>query len=430
MRDKPSRLSAIFRFFCGCYSPINILNNSVNIWGQTEDDAKLELGEVKKQFALEATAIDVLGELMTLYKQQQFGIELISRKLKEENVTASMFNVFRQLTGNATTTMLRIADVRDKHGRNRTECPEKEADLAKEKAENAQVNWQCIEQQAMQGYHYDHALGIVQPGNNLPSMETAIRDIVRMRMLPKSQYEDFMILQLFSALSEDEKKIDPETLCKEEKLTALHNWDPNVHAEPGQTKYKLYEEMSRIIFLQRVHEYNDIYEKAAQHVDGLMDEKQIEPGMRFPFVGVPPIVRKAADGDKEAIAKLQSMVNRTRERTPEAVAKQAEENRRNLDWGHASAVGLAILLAFCSIWMCGCMILSPAMSAMVTPLEVTESLALVDEIVEQTIYRQAAKRAKKNTSHDSWRSLASWRFNADISHAFSEGTTSASLHSG
>ncbi|HQR08814.1 MAG TPA: hypothetical protein PLN21_18480, partial [Gemmatales bacterium] len=426
MREKPSRLSSIIRFLSGCISPINVLNNSVNIWGQPEDEAKLELGEVKKQFALEATAMDVLAELMTLYKQQQFGIELISRHLKGDNVTASMFNVFRQLTSNAKDTVLSLVDYRDKNGRDRTECPEKQADLAKEKAENAQINWQCQEYQAVQGYHYDHALGITQPGNNLPSMETAIRDIVRMRMLPKSQYEDFMILQLFSALSEDEKKIDPETLCKEEKLTALHNWDPNVHAEPGQTKYKLYEEMSRIIFLQRVQEFNEVYEKAAQHVDGLMDEKQIQPGMRFPFVGLPPIVRKAADGDKEAIAQLQSMVNRAREQTPEYVAKQAQENRNILDLGHACAVGLALLLAFCSVWMCACMILTPTMGEMVMPLEVCEVIELVDQ------QKNNHKDTKNGAQHYSVSSASAsfvplWLSTSD---AFFEGSTSAPISSG
>ena len=432
MREKPSRLSSIIRFLSGCVSPINVLNNSVNIWGQPEDEAKLELGEVKKEFALEATAMDVLAELMTLYKQQQFGIELISRKLKDENVTASMFNTHRMMTSNAGAMVLRIADYRDKNGRDRTECPEKQADLAKQKAENAQINWQSQEYQAVQGYHYDHALGLTQPGNNLPSMETAIRDCIRMRMLPKSQYEDFMIMQLFSALTEDEKKIDPETLCKEEKMTALHKWDPNVHAKPGQTKYKLYEEMSRIIFLQRVQEYNAIYEKAAQHVDGLMDEKQIEPGMRFPFVGVPPIVKKAADGDKEAIAKLQSMVNRARERSPEAVGRKAEENRRNLDWGHACAVGLAILLAFCSVWMSACMILSPAMCELTMPLEVCDVLEMMDEVHQNDNHKDTKQNTKHRTQQNSV-SRASASFVPlwfTISDAFFKSSTSAPLHSG
>ena len=101
MREKPSRMSAMKRFLFGCISPVNILINSVNIWGQKEDEAQEELAEVKKQYALDATDMDVLSELMILYNQQQFGIELISRHLKGDNVTASMFNVFRQMTGNA-----------------------------------------------------------------------------------------------------------------------------------------------------------------------------------------------------------------------------------------------------------------------------------------------------------------------------------------
>ncbi|MFT3883450.1 MAG: hypothetical protein QM703_27845 [Gemmatales bacterium] len=415
MTEKPERLSLFRRYLVQGYSTSTLIIQAKVLWGLSEEQARQELNEVKRQLALDATTMDILAELMIVYQQHQQGLEIMSRELKGENVTASFHNTHRMRLNDTKNIIISIGDYRDKAGRNRTECPEKEADLAKEKAENAKITWECAEYQAMQGYHYDHYHGMVQPGNNLPSMELAIRDCIRMRMLPKSQYEDFMILQLFNALTEDEKRIDPETLCKEEKMSALHNWDPNVHAEPGQTKYKLYEEMSRIIFLQRVQEYNDIYAKAAQHVDGLMDEKQIEPGMRFPFVGVPPIVKKAADGDKEAIAKLQSMVNRARMRSPEAVAEEAEENRRNLDWGRASAIGLALLLAFCSVWMCGCMIFSPAMSSIVMPLEVTESLMVVDEVVEQTIYRQdakKAKKAKKNTSHDSWRSSASWRFNS------------------
>jgi len=381
MPDKPERMSIYRRYLATGYTINSLVVHAKALWGISEEEACNELNEVKRQYALEATTMDILGELMIILQQQQHGLEIMSRELKNEGVTASFHNTHRLRVNDTRNLVLCINDVREKAGRNRTECPEKEAENAAQRAENAKIMWESAEYQAMQGYHHDHYHGIVQPGNDLPSMETAIRDCIRMRMLPKSQYEDFMIMQLFNALTEDEKKIDPETLCKEEKMTALHNWDPNVHAKPGQTKYKLYEEMSRIIFLQRIQEYNSIYEKAAQHVDGLMDEKQIEPGMRFPFVGVPPIVKKAADGDKEAIAKLQSMVNLAKARSPEAVAKQAEENRRNLDWGHASAVGLALLLAFCSVWMSACMILSPTMCELAMPLNICHEITLTDEAV-------------------------------------------------
>ncbi len=379
MPDKKERMSLYRRYLATGYTLNSLVVQAKVLWDISEEQARQELNELKRQLALEATTMDVLAELMIVLQQQQHGLEIMSRELKNDGVTASFHNTHRMRVNDSKNIVLCINDVREKAGRNRTECPEKEAEDAAKRAEYAKIQWESAEYQAMRGYHYDHYHGLVQPGNNLPSMELAIRDCIRMRMLPKSQYEDFMIMQLFNALTEDEKKIDPETLCKEEKMSALHNWDPNVHAEPGQTKYSLYQEMSRIIFLQRVQEYNDIYEKAAQHVDGLMDEKQIEPGMRFPFVGVPPIVKKAADGDKEAIAKLQTMVNRARSRSPEAVKKQAEENRRNLDWGHASAIGLALLLAFCSVWMCGCMVFSPTLFAMTTPLDVCDAITLTDE---------------------------------------------------
>jgi hypothetical protein len=61
------------------------------------------------------------------------------------------------------------------------------------------------------------------------------------------------------------------------------------------------------------------------------------------------------------------------------------------------------------------------------PLEMAETLMIVDDIVEQSTNRQDARMAKKNTSHDPWRSLASWRFNSD---AFSEGSSHAPLRSG
>ena len=395
MPDKPERLSAYKRFLFGNISVTNSLLHATGMWGLKEPEAKAELAEVKRQYALEATTMDILGELMVIYHQQQFAIELMARNLKDENVTASYHNTHRLRLNDHIALLFRMSDMRDKQGRNRTECPEKEVDQANQYAETAKMNFTCQEAQARQGYFYDQAHGITQPGNNLLSEAVAIRDCIRMRMLPKSQYEDYMIAKLLGALTEDEQKLDPETLSKEELITDLHTWDPMEHAAPGQTQYHEHQKLAQIIFLERVQQYNKVYEKAAAHVDGLLDLHQIQPGMRFPFVGLPPVVKKAADGDPMAIVELQLMVAKAKEQTPEYVSKQAQENRNIMDFGKACTMGLALLLAFCSVWMCMTMVMGATNDVQIAPGESPAG----DHAVVETMNEEIISRLSSDTMH-------------------------------
>jgi len=393
MSTETDRKPAIKRLLCTGYHANTILPHAKALWDLSDEQAAQAIADVKTDFALEATTLDILGELMMLYEQQRVGIDIMSRKLKDEDLPASYQNTHRLRVNDAVSILWKIDDLRTRTGRDRSEPPEKAADRAIEKSENAKVNFTCVESQARQGYFYDNANGITQPGNLLPSEAVAIRDCIRMRMLPKSQYEDYMIAKLLNALTEDEKKIDPETLSKDEVMTDLHTWDLMEDAAPGQTKFQEHQKLAQIIFLQRVQEYNAIYEKAAVYVDGLLDEKQIKPGMRFPFVGIPPVVKKAADGDKAAIAELQIMVNRAKEQTPEYVRKQAEENRNLMDFGKPCAIGLALLLAFCSVWMCMTLVLGPTNIAHVTGTS-TDDMGATVSVLRNSGYQQPRHKSE------------------------------------
>jgi hypothetical protein len=282
------------------------------------------------------------------------------------------------------------------------------------------------------GYFYDTRYGLAQAGIDLLSEDLAIRDVVRMRMLPKSPYEDYMLAKLFGCLSEAEKQMDPETLSKEEVETDLQTWCADLDAEPGSTQYREYEQLAKKIFLKRLNTYNDIWERAEKHVDGLMAIHGIKPRTTRPFVGIPPVVKKAADGDQEAIKELKALVSPLpsagegpgvrgaprdditlgQDSDPDMQSQSAEDIYER-DWGKATTIIIAIFLAFTSLWTCLNLIAGPTALAVVMPLESNDVILLEDIKTDQTINRQDAKQsAKQNDLFTSWRSLASWRFNS------------------
>ena len=332
---------------------------ATQFWGLTPKETRREERRFNRDLALEATSMDILGELMLIYHQKCHIVDNMSRQAKNEDLPASFFNTQRLLLNDCESSLISIAEMREKTGRDRSKPPEKAVERKKEEKRLAEVNFETYESGRATGYFYDNAHGLMQPGNDLLSEQVAIRDVLRMRMLPKSQYEDYMIAQLLGALTEDEKKLDPETLSKEEVVTDLHTWDPMRHAIPGQTKYKEEEKLAQLFFLKRVQEYNEVWAKAEQHVDGLLVMHQIQPGMRYPFVGLPLCVKKAAEGDEQAIAQLQIMVAAAKQQTPEYVNQQVAEHSKLFNLEKITSAALALFLAFSTIWTCMLLIMTP-----------------------------------------------------------------------
>ncbi len=191
-----------------------------------------------------------------------------------------------------------------------------------------------------QGYFYDTRHGIVQPGNNILSWEVAVRDIIRMRMLPKSPHEDYIIAQMLDALTEEEKKYNPEHLSKDTVETDLHTWDPKRFAVPGMTKYK---------------------------EESLLAAKGLKPGMHFPYIGVPPVIRKAAEGDPEAIAEVKIAITSADQMEADwgkpwaidVTQKQPDFDPTGMNFGKSLGYIVTLLLAFTSAWTCLCLVVGP-----------------------------------------------------------------------
>src|SRR5262245_16991340 len=88
------------------------------LWDLSERDARREHRKLMRDYALEATSIDILGELQLKYRQQDFLIDAMARDLKKEGQPASFFNVYRLTINDSTRTLQLIADHRNETGRN------------------------------------------------------------------------------------------------------------------------------------------------------------------------------------------------------------------------------------------------------------------------------------------------------------------------
>lgn len=362
---------------------------ATQFWGLTPEEAGHEERRFHRDLALEATSMDILSELMLIYHQKCHIVDKMSRQVKNEDLPASFYNTQRLLLNDCEASLIHLAQMREKTGRDRSKPPEKAVERKKEEQRRAEIHFQTCESGRASGYFYDNAHGLTQPGNNLLSEQVAIRDVLRMRMLPKSQYEDYMIAQLLGALTEDEKKLDPETLSKEEVVTDLHTWDPMCHAIPGQTRYQEEERMAQLLFLKRVQEYNEVWAKAEKHVDGLLAMHQIQPGMRYPFVGLPPCVKKAAEGDPQAIAQLQIMVAAAKQQTPEYVNQQVAEQSKLFGLEKVASMALALFLSFSTVWMCVLLMMTPQAHGLCPWGEHAQVISSLD-IIAMTADKEAA----------------------------------------
>jgi len=348
-------------------SPQTVHDTATEKWGLTPAEASKLYKKAMRKLALEATSIDSLGELMLTYRCQQNLLDQMARQQDRDDLPASFFNTQRHLLNDCRNTMVSIDTTRKEANRDKSKHPEKAKEREEEVKVIREIQYRNTESCRDQGYFYDCRHGIVQPGNNILSWETAVRDIIRMRMLPKSPHEDYMIAQMLDALTEEEKKYNPDHLSKETMETDLHTWDPKKFAVPGMTKYKEESLLAQRLFLERIQEYNKIWEEAEKHVDGLLAAKGLKPGMHFPYIGVPPVIRKAAEGDPEAIAEVKIAITSPdpQERDwgkPWAIditQEQPDFDPTGMNFGKSLGYIVMMLLAFTSAWTCLCLVIGP-----------------------------------------------------------------------
>jgi hypothetical protein len=367
MQPTETHLAKTRRLMVSGLSQQTLRTTATAIWGLSLDEVDQIEKKTKKGFALEATCLDTLGELMLTYRKQEQLYDEMTRQHKREDLPASFFNTQRLLLSDMRATCVSLDTTRTKAGRDCSKPPEKARERRRRRRESAAITFRHTESNRQQGYFYDNRHGIVQPGNNILSWEVAVRDIIRMRMLPKSQYEDYMIAQMLDALTEEEKKLNPETLSKEEVNTDLHRWDAEFHCEPGPTKYQEESLLAQRIFLERIQEYNKTWADAEKHVDGLLAARGMKLGMRFPYVGVPPVVKKAAEGDPAAIAEIKEAIKPDTQGEADWGRPWSIDYSKSTflpdpsgyNYGKALSYIVTMLLAFTCSWTCLCLVVGP-----------------------------------------------------------------------
>ncbi len=367
MPHEETHLDKAKRMLTSGLSPQTVRTTATTLWDLSPDEADKLLKKTVRKLALEATAIDTLGELMLTYRCQQNLLDQMARQQHRDDLPASFFNTQRHLLNDCRNTMVSIDTTRKEAGRDKSKHPEKAKERAEEVEVYREIQYRNTESCRDQGYFYDTRHGIVQPGNNILSWEVAVRDIIRMRMLPKSPHEDYIIAQMLDALTEEEKKYNPDHLSKDTVETDLHTWDPKRFAVPGMTKYKEESLLAQRLFLERIQEYNKIWADAEKHVDGLLAAKGLKPGMHFPYIGVPPVIRKAAEGDPEAIAEVKIAITSADQMEadwgkPWAIditQKQPLIDPTGMNFGKSLGYIVTLLLAFTSAWTCLCLVVGP-----------------------------------------------------------------------
>lgn len=360
MPTPESRIDQILRWRSAGLSTQSIKTTATQLWDLSPKQARLLQKKAMNRIVLEATSIDVLGELMLKYRQQEHALDIMSRELKRDDLKASFYNTHRKLLKDCCNTLVAIAEVRTEAGRDNCKPVEKEAERRKEEQQQVDTDMKDVEYNRQMGYFYETKHGIMQPANNLTSLALAIRDVIRMRMLPKSPYEDYLIAEALGALTEDEKKVNPETLSREERDTDLHTWNPYRDACPGDTRYREQAVLTQRLYLERLQEYNRIWAQAEAYVDGLMEAKGMKPHPDALRIGIPPVVRKAAEGDEQAIQELKDYVARNN-LLRAATAEEQEDTyftsrgmvlRKHPHLGRATSVVASVLIAFITAWMC------------------------------------------------------------------------------
>jgi hypothetical protein len=277
------------------------------LWALSPDEIKQLIQKLRYDSAQNVAHLDILGELGNNFRVQKYAIDKMSRQMSSDPQNAHYYNSFFRALRDNTDLLLKIDKQRDKEGRNLHKPPEKaDADFIK-RQEFAHISQQDMERARQLGYFLHPKFGVAVPDGDLSPDMIVCRDLVRMRMMPRSTYEDYIIMEELGLLKEEEKVENAEWLNDIKIPNRLEEFEVE-DLMPVATNYKEYNMLAKKIFLGRLQTYNDTWIKAEEYVEGLMKKFNIKLGQAHTFRGLPRQVRQAAAGDPEAIKELKEIV--------------------------------------------------------------------------------------------------------------------------
>lgn len=306
-----------------------------------------------RDLGFEASNLDILAhQMLQLHHMHNIG-DAMARRLKEDDLPASFYNAYRHVVKDTSMLLLQLDEQRTKENRKTFLSPENQAVKDKEQQEYNHVNFAQMDRYTRKGYYYDPRHGIMIQSLDLPPEQVAEREIMRIRMLPKSPREDAIIADAMFELEKDEA--DYHKINNIETPTDIRDLDPDA-VENRSLRSDRYKEaclIARRVFLERLQNYNTIWQKAAEKVDGLLEAVGIKIGFRHESVGLPKCVQRAADGDVEAIKELRAAVAEINasQTKPKTFEEKEEELKKVLSTPFR-VQAMAIFLAFSSLWTC------------------------------------------------------------------------------
>lgn len=328
-------------------------------WNLSEQESAKLLRKAKRRLARDACRLDILGELMMSYNRQQATIDCMCRDLKKEGQPAHFFNTYRNVIRDSLQTLDKIDIQRKADNRNVFKTDEDKRAQDVENKRQSDIYFSSLEQNTRCGYFVNTTYGVCEQGIDLRPEQLAMRDFMRLRMMPKSPREDAIFADLFDAIVKDEakeqKELQLEQINDQEVESDIRRMNPDEFSERfegGKTSgsYKPLSAMVRRLYLERLRNYSEIWANAEQNINGIMDVFGIKPGFRHDSFGLPPLVQLAAQGDKQAIATLKEELAQHKKVKVKEEGKVKEEKVIN-GAGIFSTV-IPLLLAFAMYWPC------------------------------------------------------------------------------
>ena len=411
----------IMHLLAANHQPRTVKLHAATLWDMTESEAEETILSAKHVFGCEAERMDILGEYMLNYQCQGTVIEQMSRTLKESPQNAHFYNTLRNCIKDRLHTLERMHDCRQKEGRNEFKTKGQEQQEATEVVRKTALHFATAESHRRHGYSYCSSMNTVQPGVHLSALDVAIRDIIRLRMLPKSPKEDDILAEMSHSLSEEEEKlrIDRKKLDDRECQTDIrildpHEFDADQEALRTSITHREQSILAQRLFIERLRAYNETWQKAEERVKGIMEALGIKLGFRHETVGLPDVVQQAVSGDEQAIAELKQVVanhlklkeqNQGRERKKEFAEFFAEGFLSK-----AATLVCVFVVAFTCMWTCLNLVIGPRSQAL--PGNALHARLLPGTTVSDSAYQPAALArealaAAQRTFHDGATSLAS-----------------------
>jgi hypothetical protein len=222
--------------------------------------------DIYADLADDVTKLDVLLQLGLNFRQREHAIEELSARLKKDDAPASSFNTHRLYLNDQVKVLQIINETREKQERNRCVPAEQKAQQEEERRESDERLFQHRGMTRDKGYYYVPGVDMEQPECNLDPDTIARRDVVRMRHLPKSPYEDRILAEEYQATFEVENKIDKEKLSKKEMPCDEYR---DIREVPQPKWWDEKRRLTNRLTIERAWAWNNAMERAEAHVEAI-----------------------------------------------------------------------------------------------------------------------------------------------------------------